>query len=527
MTRPDNSSGDPANDAPTDLLRAEDGMLSIVSVLTAFFFAVLASLLANIGAAINQKIEMQNAADAVAQSTAVQRARTLNTLTASNHLSGELMALVVLHESFGTESGLGDANTSDLDTELERLDADHDNPVWQVPAKAFGLQVFKPAIGEVKKKVQVRYALLDSYRSLKEFTIDIYRVKVLGEQLAALAELPFVGPVLYGVGSALYYGATAIEVMVRAEWTVLKGIEAFVRGTESVRKLIYKAVPDIHRFAQDMLEQMPTILTQTTRAIGGRHRVEATIFPDKPSLTFEPEQTPIDIDTTAILKNPESVSGKTPVFSRSQIVRASYPWVNYHRQPILSFTRWMVLSQFGKHYLKWSKAIALTRPAEYYQKDGGSPLYVIAGLDPLRKGEEPWTKDGREADKKFSTIGFAYRPSPKRWSAPLFPESNPGGTVTYGQAIMYNANAQHPGNRYPFQPEIGWDTLNWKPPVNQSRAAEWPAFSMSSRCPQIQLNWQAKLVPASRLPEAVREVKGPFSTVLRRIQPSGDLAFGH
>ena len=53
----------------------DEGMVSLATIVAVFFFVLLIGLAGNIGQAVSQKIEVQNAADATAYSGAVWMAR--------------------------------------------------------------------------------------------------------------------------------------------------------------------------------------------------------------------------------------------------------------------------------------------------------------------------------------------------------------------------------------------------------------------------------------------------------------------
>src|SRR5438046_484019 len=80
---------------------AEEGMIPLVTCFAMLLFVVLLGLVFNVGRVINAKIEVQDAGDAVAEAGATWMGRGLNAVTATNHLMGEVMALVVLHEAIG------------------------------------------------------------------------------------------------------------------------------------------------------------------------------------------------------------------------------------------------------------------------------------------------------------------------------------------------------------------------------------------------------------------------------------------
>src|SRR5262245_55067222 len=98
----------------------EGGMLSLVSLFVVLGFLVLFSLLSNAGKTVGQKLEAQNAADAVAYSAGVEMARGLNSVTAANHLIGELQALVVLHHGLGGDELDGLARARRTPTDIQQ-----------------------------------------------------------------------------------------------------------------------------------------------------------------------------------------------------------------------------------------------------------------------------------------------------------------------------------------------------------------------------------------------------------------------
>jgi Flp pilus assembly protein TadG len=68
----------------------QSGLISMASIVAALFFTVMIGMVANVGHAINHKMEVQNAADGVAYSSAVELARGMNAITAAmNSIKGK------------------------------------------------------------------------------------------------------------------------------------------------------------------------------------------------------------------------------------------------------------------------------------------------------------------------------------------------------------------------------------------------------------------------------------------------------
>src|SRR5690349_13573680 len=90
-----------ADRLPRVVTEGEEGMISLVSLFAVLALLVMFGAMANVGRTTARKLETQNAADAVAHAAAVEMARGLNSITAANHLMGELTALCILHHGFG------------------------------------------------------------------------------------------------------------------------------------------------------------------------------------------------------------------------------------------------------------------------------------------------------------------------------------------------------------------------------------------------------------------------------------------
>lgn len=75
------------------LYRDERGTISILSVITLLMLTMLLGMILNVGEQIDDKIKLQNAADAATYSSAVVVARGMNTVAFTNHLLSETFAL--------------------------------------------------------------------------------------------------------------------------------------------------------------------------------------------------------------------------------------------------------------------------------------------------------------------------------------------------------------------------------------------------------------------------------------------------
>src|SRR5260370_28415161 len=78
----------------------ERGTISVLSVVTIVAVTVVLGMVINAGRQVDEKVRLQNAADAAAYSGGAVIARGLNALAFSNHLEGEIFGLVAVARTF-------------------------------------------------------------------------------------------------------------------------------------------------------------------------------------------------------------------------------------------------------------------------------------------------------------------------------------------------------------------------------------------------------------------------------------------
>jgi len=229
---------------------------------------------------------------------------------------------------------------------------------------------------------------------------------------------------------------------------------------------------------------------------------------------------------------------------RSQWVRATYPYVDSFRAPIRGFFRsTLPASNAATYFTHWTNRYTLdvAYRIRTRRRFGRKPkMYVMR--DPTRAGKkrEQWTggapDERRLAERYFTVLVVVHR---RKREAPIGPiiyrNAAKEGHYAVAQAMFYNANGTGPDKRT-RQPNTGWDTLNWKPPM---RAWEWgdhdPSNGSASdalrpfvgglratRESRVKINWQAKLVPVTRtrLGDAIADPRsaGSMRPILRRMR---------
>jgi hypothetical protein len=484
-------------------LQARRGFVSMPLMFVFLGMLVLFSFLLNTGLVVSRKVDAQNAADAVAYSTSLQRAKGMNAITAANHLMGELHAVTIMHHSFG-----GD----ELDGLKSKKKMGGDIRVFlrfsYYLARAMGsFKPFEFTYNAVYKDPEMGGAIGDSRIRLQRVMTWAYITHSIGGFLQTIGKfIPYAGKIIEGYGISVAVVATTFEVKAYQEWQVITGFQKIAEATKPVKTAIQKSLPAINLYAKGMQILIPFVKTpEALKKVAEENKVVADMFPGP---YLPPAMLPVE-------EEPKVLSGS--MIQRSQLTRASTPWVRHWRVPVLKFSEAVLkLSRFKMFYTDHTNnwTLELVKRAKKQQN-----LHLLIMKDVKLttddKGNEKWTKkDGSErADELFCSLGFAIRKSPK-YAMAMFRNPTPDGIFAYSQAMVYNANTQQKKARPNEQRILGWDTLNWD---DSSPIPAWKKDDTSKTFPvanvpepRIRLNWSVKLVPASRMTLGNQFIKGIF-----------------
>lgn len=157
------------------LHRSESGSISIVSVFSVMFLAMLLGMVMNTGRQANGKIRMQNAADSAAYSGGVVLARGMNSLAFTNHL---------LCDVFAVTAFLREARDKNSASYAPQILA-----AWKKVAPAFqasGLAKFEALGSAIEQKVPLEQKMVDRYsdwaKSVSDNVLPLME-KILSEEL--------------------------------------------------------------------------------------------------------------------------------------------------------------------------------------------------------------------------------------------------------------------------------------------------------------------------------------------------------
>lgn len=230
-------------------------MLSIASLIVVLAFLILIGLVGNVGQRAIQSVEVQNAADSAAVSSGTWMARGLNAITATNHLMGELTAILVVNDALLGPSEISPKHQFRPESEKYNVAVQtlSSTAPWTSVGSAAvsGGQItkfdrdFMNEIRDLLVKDKGRHksgaTVYDARMTLKYLTC----VGMAGKALANLIANIFDATVFFSVGGEVLAGVIHVAVdllllKVAQEWIFLEGVEA---GSSALRDVIGKAVP--------------------------------------------------------------------------------------------------------------------------------------------------------------------------------------------------------------------------------------------------------------------------------------------
>lgn len=297
------------------------GKITLIALVFLVAIVLLMGFVGNVGHVTTQKLELQNAADSVAFSTALWQARSMNCITACNHIVGEATALCVLHEAIGgPELRLGlKKNTQENQTLSRRIQSLRraapmgrlpspyvPPPLTRLDAKLIDFVARQTTTGDSAGLTEFA-TLYDSRMTLKR--------EISGWLMAkSLANLAFLVPPPVGYVPAIAAIATHVTASVNIalcgkEWLYLRAFAVYARAASPVQERILarELLPALTEFSGtvaglsyengDSSRQdsslMATSALQTAEELWSEFNVEGCLPPeDQLSLPVEYEPPP-------------------------------------------------------------------------------------------------------------------------------------------------------------------------------------------------------------------------------------------
>lgn len=516
----------------------QDGLLTAVQLVTVAFFAATALLLLTVTERLQQKLTLQSAADASAEAAAVWLARGMNALCTTNHLIGEAVAMVIIHEALvgpDPNGTAGDTSVADkaLDVAHQELLAALANPpdgpaVADVgPARLLASEAAPFAFEQVRLPVRAQGAILQAMRRLKTLLAKIYDDKLAATRAANHGRMTDLNR---------QEQQLLTEYQVLAELLRRAGSRSIIEARDALLK---DAIPALRDYSHQLVQDVPSIATTAAEQIALVNGARSELYPRQPSLPVEldplataQDLTPIPPEwygprkPTAYFPPPPDVPvgpiTRRQIVKVTQLCRAAFPWVNFHRQPIREYlANCCPLSQAESIYFAETTRVTLDL-CDQLQAKAGLGLYVIKHATLPDKGFERWTDDPSEVDTMFTVISVA-----RLADSPIAPDQRsemPLPPSATARALIYSAHAQVPHEKridlhtkriVPIrQPQTGWDTLQWIPTQDKEASGDpLPSSPPKKRnmpfeligkgslllpeFPRIQVAWQAKRVPVA------------------------------
>jgi hypothetical protein len=475
------------------LVGGEDGTIMLGSLVILMFLLLFIGISANVIRTSRVRLEVQNAADEAAYNAAIPMARALNMLTAINHITGELVSGCVLHTALGGD--VLDGTTAYEGKPNEDVELPRRVRMWYRFARmvSAGAGVAMPndqAPAIVSRVREISGAIKKADVRLKQVLEKAYTAHAFGALMTRLRPVPIVGPAIAEWGRLVAEAAVVFEDKTIPEMKALDALEEAARNTMAVKQFQYAAAPALSKLADRVPDVFTAQADRATSFTATFHHGEIARYPS--------------VAVVPVIRESLNV----PV-TRSQMVRAATPWIQHFRRDLMRFGEdALTLSRFKAYYLEETNAYTTTL-VDRLRTNDGMEAYILKDLDLVSadKGAERWRWDPRRADELFGHLSFAWHTDSRTDSFRfLGPTPFDEGILTYSQIMVYNAGGL--GRiQAGWQSTNGWDTLNWgnevpdyPGPGTSAGAAPIPNVPV----PRVKINWQVKLMPASRMlePEA-------------------------
>jgi hypothetical protein len=466
-------------------LHADDrGSIAVGHVVWVMIAIAMASLFFNLGVSTKKKGDSQRPAMAISHSIGVWKARGMNVVASHQHLQGELAAMVVIHQAIG-----GDA----LDARRQGNTRYQDLALDAGYALARLVDAPTPYYPYVRRPVYAGATLLKAHRVNKLSLAGVYAAK-------------FVAMITIGNTAAL----DAVEMQLGREWEALQRLYQQARALTPMKQSIMRTIlPNANRQLRRIVQDIPTLALRTANEIAQRYEVKLHI-------PREDLELPIEVDPYATLDRPPpgyippedcncptepADNPRYQMVKTSQLARATFPWVNYHRLAMVQRLLLRApLSMASVYY--YDEAAGESRVIlDRLQKNHDVRLYVMPGKIAPDKGWEDWTfaQHSNLADQHLTAMVLTGQDLKDPMGSPyLFRKPQMGTWVRWDAVMLKNDNPQiRPSQRIDLlgckrivpsrQAIVGYDTLAWD--QSASRVSELVGNGIPHVFPRVKNAW--------------------------------------
>lgn len=514
----------------------EDGLFALSHLATTVFLTLVLLCALNVGVALMDRSNQQRKTDAAAESLGNWKARNLNAVVAHQHLIGELLGMVITHHAIG-----GDL----LDTQQAADTRQADRELKAAHMAAQGCRTGTTAYDDVSSDVLAEEALLKAHLKLKKLLTWVYYAKAVAMAMQAY-------PPTYSAGVALENAAHTQELAIHAEWRVLESIRKVALSLSPIKlAILNEMLPDAKDQLERMIASYPQSQQQLAEELEKRLNLKIHILPSDREL-------PLVEDPLARLHQPPP-GWQRPTGSQyptdlepadnmrhqlakvSQLARATFPWVNYHRWPLFDKMKPLTpLSNMASHYFDHTAGVS-KRMADELQRDGQLALYVLKGYEGPDKVHESWMKatGSGAADEFFGLSVLTGVPTRQPVGDWMFWKKPTEMSYRIATAFAWNRQApQKPECRIDLyfkrivpsvQAKTGWDTLNWDYAVDLpelvAKMQDENGDDIHSVFPAITPMWTSRPSPtsAARYKQLTQQELPDWAEAIRNVLPNSEV----
>jgi Putative Flp pilus-assembly TadE/G-like len=491
---------------------SEEGLVSWATLLAVFLFCSLIAIVFNAGRIANDKLEAQNAADSAAYSASLVQARSMNAITASNHMIGELMTLYTMHHAIGgkiLDDGRSNPSLSVIGlniglplgygSSLVYWGISHVEPRASRNRPLDFSGVFNIPIGEA--------TVHDAKCMLKWRMIEEYKNHVEGSEMIIEGFALRMFPLTAAAGQALIEGGLAKQELavsmmktIKQEYKFLDQLQKFALNTRQIKKQVIPGlIQAIWLYEKAIVGSIPGVSARwksmdAAKSIAAKNDCIGEVLGRPTPANIASSRIGIPSTVLPLVPDPwkqDQADRWMRLPQKSQLMRATYPCVQEWRAPLLIAFDVVARESRAARFYEYYTDRYVREKVNEFRDDRGIKLMVLLEMDASQpktdKGNENWRKrdESPYADRLFAVVGVARRKaSPAASHLAFFPNTNPEPVAAMAQAMIYNGARPKKWKRDGYdlislalqrkpQPVEGWDTLNWVEGATEWKMGKW------------------------------------------------------
>jgi hypothetical protein len=473
------------------LHRDEQGTISILSVVVMLLFTMLLGMILNVGEQVDDKIRMQNAADAVTMSSGIVVVRSMNTIAFTNHLLSEVFALTAYFREGR------DRHAESFVPEI--LDAWSEMGEQLTQAKFY---LFRDLAAEIPTKIEMERQLVRDFGDLtakkSRFLLPALEV-ILGDRENAIVTgggltlTVVVDGVTVESDSIHPEGDDLLQLQASARSHLIPQFQRqVVRSTPLVANTVAHEIMNRH-FPANQSGRIPKCVLYTTAEGPWLNRNQ-----NDPNERIMPVLDPThEGPDLRFMEGRDIGSYQAAATKRRRELAQQYlnDWNSDHHFDLGPFER-DALQDGGRVYAKFSQFLNLWRGITCAKLNQLLEVdYPTTNLPHMLRQPLEGETQQEFLDREYLFSGIVYRSQRPQTMPGMYRVPNQGDAIAFSRVVMFVPRPRY-GSRGPC-PQWECPTYDWYGQMRCTMPCYDSTLGWSTEWNTFNQNWTARMVPTS------------------------------